>query len=159
MKISSGQHDDSRQTEVLSVNKKTIEKQAVESQTEHASQSDQTVEVNEISTEDLKQGTTESGKEDSPTSNNSKNSERTSSKQNDEADAKKDEEKSDIDKEIEAELLAYLDGKESKEEEPEKKKYKTVGFLVILVLAALAIMRFAKHLMFAAPFLPSMLGH
>lgn len=62
------------------MNKKTIEKQAVESQTEHASQSDQTFEVNEVSTDDLKQSSTENRKEDSLTSNNSKNSERTSSK-------------------------------------------------------------------------------
>ena len=71
-------------------------------------------------------------------------------------------EKSAIDKEIEAELLQYLedrkqgkaellqyleDRKQGKaEEKPEKKKYKTLMFIAPLVIAAIYIYKYIGHL-------------
>lgn len=61
-----------------------------------------------------------------------------------------DDEKSELDKEIEAELIEYMnsDKKEEKEEKEEKKKYKTAGFIVALVIAILYMVKFAKHFMY-----------
>ncbi|AWI43342.1 hypothetical protein BJG88_00335 [Staphylococcus nepalensis] len=61
-------------------------------------------------------------------------------------------EKNAIDKEIEAELLQYLeDRKQGKAEEkpekkPEKKKYKTLMFIAPLVIAAIYIYKYIGHL-------------
>lgn len=56
-------------------------------------------------------------------------------------------EKSDIDKEIEAELLEYLNS-EKKEDKVERKKYKTPMFFAMLIIAILYLYKFSKHLMF-----------
>lgn len=57
-------------------------------------------------------------------------------------------EKSAIDKEIETELLQYLeDRKQGKvEEKLEKKKYKTLMFIAPLVIAAIYIYKYIGHL-------------
>ncbi|MBL3398548.1 hypothetical protein WL766_05115 [Staphylococcus pasteuri] len=58
-----------------------------------------------------------------------------------------DDEKSELDKEIEAELIEYMNS-DKKEEKEEKKKYKTAGFIVALVIAILYMVKFAKHFMY-----------
>lgn len=58
-----------------------------------------------------------------------------------------DDEKSELDKEIEAELIEYMNS-DKKEEKEEKKKYKTAGFIVALVIAILYMVKFAKHFIY-----------
>lgn len=58
-----------------------------------------------------------------------------------------DDEKSELDKEIEAELIEYMNS-DKKDEKEEKKKYKTAGFIVALVIAILYMVKFAKHFMY-----------
>lgn len=58
-----------------------------------------------------------------------------------------DDEKSELDKEMEAELIEYMNS-DKKEEKEEKKKYKTAGFIVALVIAILYMVKFAKHFMY-----------
>lgn len=55
-----------------------------------------------------------------------------------------DDEKSELDKEIEAELIEYMNS----DKKEEKKKYKTAGFIVALVIAILYMVKFAKHFMY-----------
>ena len=58
--------------------------------------------------------------------------------------------KSKIDKEIEAELLEYLnrDKTNEKEEKQEKKKYKSAMFVVLLIIVLLYLFKMGKHFMY-----------
>ncbi len=58
-------------------------------------------------------------------------------------------EESDINKEIEKELLSYLDSNEHKQgsDSTEKKKFKTPAFLVMLILAIIIFVRYISQMM------------